>query len=550
MTDARARSIESIVPKSGRLLVSIDQLQALRLKQLPYGSTKVVIAFSADGNVQLGLTDQEVHTTALRDISRVPAARALARQALGNQNKKELEYALSETVASVIGPIPPERVQPTPNAVQEVRRVRVELERVTENAAVLNRVPTTDKLSADSKTFLLDQCKKVKETLKKHLGIQLTYGSAKKEDANLQRLLMDAGVSRSIYNKLITPNLVTDIQVKLDTVVFGSKISKGLRLTYEELNSPVIQDPFLGPALQLRNKFTIAVATNWAARDRMADGLDEVNLRRLARIQLTMVGPGNYSKDWANPQPAAPAGYGVVGSILLTVNQREVDFHAGIIPVGTLVSVFWTDAVVQGTAYQANARPADILAMVSEAGKTVPPKAETGYTVFPRDIALNAQMTYINKTDMGTFVRANDAKDAQIPDWQPYKVLPDFKVDFDEPKKESDLFMKSEGGKAWTSGFISKIFLKTSDDAQKAKRAGGAVSGSIPTRLFNEIKDLKLKAPIKEKLVKFLMQFQSQQMMKHAFDVFLGELQRMEMDGSWIDPDERANSDDESEHED
>lgn len=550
MSDARARSVESIVPKSGRLLVSIDQLQALRLKQLPFGSTKVVIAFSADGNVQLGLTDQEVHTTALRDITRVPAARSLARQALGNQNKKELETALSLTVASVIGPIPPEMVQPTPNAVQEVRRVRVELERVSENLAVIGRVPAADKLASDSKAFLLSQGAKVKEILKKHLGIQLTQGSAKKEDANLQRLMMDQGVSKSIYNKLITPNLVTDIQIKLDSLVFGSKISKGLRLTYEELNSPVMADPFLGPALKLRNKFTIAAASSWVARDRMADGLDEVNLRRLARIQLTMVGPGNYSKDWASPQPAAPAGYGVVGSILLTINQREVDYHAGIIPVGTLVSTFWSDAVVAGTQFPANARPADVLSMSAEHGKTVAPKAETGYTVFPRDQLFDAQMIYICKADMKSFVAPNEAKDAQIPDWVAYKPAPEFKIDFNDPKAEPDLFMASENGKAWAPAFISKIFLKTSDDAQKAKRVNGAVSGSIPSRLFNEIKDLKLKAPIKEKLVKFLMQFQSQQMMKHAFDVFLGELQRMEMDGSWINPDERNDSDDESDHED
>lgn len=547
MTDARVRSVESILPKSGKLMVNIDQLQALRLKQLPFGSSKVVIAFSADGNVQLGVTDQEIKTTSIRDITRVPAARSLARQVLGNRNKKDLEEVLATTVASVIGPIPPEGVQPTSNAVQEIRRVRMELARVIENVAFLRRVQPTDKLGQDCKLFLIDQSQKIVATLKKHLSVQLTYGTAKKEDLSLARLLMDVGVSRSIYNKLVTPNLTTDIQTKLDHLVFGSKISKGLRLTYEELNSPVMKDPFLGPALLLRNKFTLLAATSWQARDQMIDGLDEVNLRRLARVQLLMVGPGNYSHEWAHPQPAAPAGYGVVGSILLTINQREVDFHSGVIPVGTLVSTFWSGKVVADNQYAANTRPIDVLAMVSEVGKNVAPK-ESGYTVFPRDTDLLSQTVYIQKMDMVPFVKANVAEEEQIPDWVAYRPLPEFKVNFEAPVNEPDIFMKSEVGKAWTSAFISKIFLKTSADAPKAKRSAGGVGGSLPSDLFEEIKNLKsIKPKMRENLVSFLMQFQSRQMMKHAYDVFSGELQRMEMDGSWVNPDEREDSDESDE---
>jgi hypothetical protein len=542
---------ESILAKKGKLPITLAQLQSLRLKQTLPADTRVVIVFSADGNVNTGVTTQEIKMTSINDVQKVQAARSMAHQVLGVKNKRDLEQILCESVLSTIGPIPETQLDPGPGAVQELRRVKVDLERVQENTENLKKVLVTTALEKRVKAYLNRMGDLTKEVLRKHAVLQLTKGSQPKESISLTTALMHAGVPRYVYNKLILPNLVESLQMRVDHLLFGSKISKGLKLSYEELNSAVIQDTDLFDLINFRNSCTIKAARSNLLAQVMRTGLDETEVRRLAKIQLLMVGPGNYSQEWAGPQPMPPVSYGAVGEILLKINQLEVNYHSGVGPIGTRVSAYWSGQVIDGKTYPANEAPNQVLNQVTDDAKTVV-EDERGRTVFLRDAQHGQMLGIVARPQFRTYLglsenlkpKAPDLKDKELKkddDEINYLPIPPKPVVVNlqayAPQTEPKVFSISAAGKAWSQAFISKIFLKTSDDPIKQKKvASGTANIALPDEVVDSIKEMKIPQELKKRLAAFLMQFQSVGLMRQAYTVFRAEMQRMDIDGSWVAP--------------
>jgi hypothetical protein len=568
-TFSKEKTLESIFPKKGKLPVSIAQLASLRLKQPPPPGSKVVLIFDGNGNVTTGVTSEEVKMTNIADLQRVNAARSLAQKTLVADKKSDLEHSLSKSVLDLVGQVDLTTLNPTPQTVQELRRVNFEHERASKNAAALLKLPAQDELRKAISSYFQSTSKVLSDVFKMHMMNQLYGGSARKEQLALTALLADAGIPRAVYTKLTQPNLVDSMQVDLYGLLFGTKISKGLKLGYDELLNQKLMAP-LRDFLSLRNAGLLKAIGSVKIRERILLDLDETDRKRLMKTNFLMVGPGNHSKEWRAPQPLPPIPYGSVAEILQRINQNEVNFHSGVIPMGVRAVEFWNDSVIRGKKYSATDRGQAIAVQASDDGAQVLPTGK-GFTIFPRDMwDTNEDVFYAGLAKIrGLIDGKDDPKDPIIelepkPGEEQAKNVPIAHAAKVEERKDSDVLLpvlktrfgpgvngaevlETVQGKSWMKAFVQRIFLHTSEELALKPvkiKVGGQLDMPIPSDIRVEIQHLKMGYDMKLMLVQFLMQFSSPTLMRTAFDRFSAQLMMLQITKDWMGPSENDEAND------
>lgn len=522
---------DSILVKKGKLPITLAQLTNLKLRQdLPAGS-RVVVVFSANGNVDAGVSNTPIELTSINDVNKVQIARSMAHRVLNVKKRAEVQRTLARSILEITGPVASALIKPTPFLAQEVRKIRLELSRVTENKSNVSRLMPITELEKKAKAYLIQTADALVTVMKAHVMRHLTKGELPKEQLSFATALITGGIPKAVYTKLIQPNLIENINVRLDQILFGSKISKALKLTYEECNSPSIISTGVYEMLMVHNRVTLLAARNTALREIMATDLDENGIKRLNKIPLLLAGPGDLSKDWAAAQPHAPVSTGVVGEVLLRINAAECDFNSGILPLLTKPSDYWSRAIKADKPYVGS--HTTILADVLSDAKEVAP-TDLGYTVYPRDrdkIALKkALIPYKDYVFLAEQKEENKLLDT-------FGIAPLPPPILAEPIQEVDIFLKGQAGLDWQTAVIDRVFLKTATEQKFRNSASNqAPKIRLGPKISKEIREMDLPDGLQDQLVSFLMQFQSEELMKHAYISFAGEVDKMIMDGSYAGP--------------
>lgn len=529
MSSRVSNAPESILPKKGRLPISLAQLQALRLKQeLPSG-TKVAIIFRADGNVEVGVIQTAPPMTTVNDVAKVQVARTLAHRVLNKEKKTEVEAMASTVTAAIVGKVPVAEVQPSPQYLQEARRVRLENERIKANQALFERfVPSsTNPLETLCHDYLKSCARTAVAVLADHLKRNLMDGSKPKETLAFPLALMRAGVPKWVYARLIQANLITSAEPRYYEILFGTKISKSLKLTYEELNSECFNEK-LKHLIDPRNQYSICAARSPELYDLMKQDLDENGQKRLRKIQLTMVGPGNHCREWAVAQPTAPVPVGSIGEPLLQINAAEINYASGVLPLMYRAIRYWSKAVKVGKDYVGS--PQEIVMAAIEDAKSAVGEEKTGFVLFPRDT--NGTIRDLLPPKLVGFSAPDKAVGAGFEFTNPARVIPP-PSGMPEPKH----FLDSEEGKVWHAALSKKLFLKTASDGEKPKKASSAPARTpLPPHVFQTLMQMQLAASLRNQIVTFLMQFQSVPLLEQAFNVFRAEMQKMDVERSYLAP--------------
>lgn len=489
---------------------------------------RVVVIFAANGNVDTGVTDQTLELTSVTDVGKIQAVKNLAHRVLDTKKKVEVRNLLAASILELVGPVDAAQIRASPLLAQEARKIRLEISRIVENVENITRIAPKTELERKARDYLLWCATRLQTAMRSHILRHLTKGDLPKEALSFATALLEEGVPKAVYTKLIQPNLIEGLTTRLDQVLFGTKISRSLKLTYEECNSPVMNVQLLSFFL-VRNGKTLRAARSADLREQMVSLLEEGGIKRLNKIQLTMVGPVDLSKDWANAQPHAPIGTGVVGEALLRINAAEFDYNSGILPMLTKATDYWNGAIVRDKGYEGNLATV-MMAVITDA-KEVQPNNE-GFTYYPRDTIRAALDKAL--TPFRDILPPGDFKAEALDLRTTFGVVPLGNVPRVETETKVD--PKSQTSIDWKSMVIGKIFLKSVPDAPKSKESGNTPKIRLGTKITREIVDMGLDEDLQHQLVSLLMQFQSSAMMKQAFTSFAAEVERMILDGSFIAP--------------